>query len=556
MNDQSIPIQQQTASPEPPDSFGFETLKRQTDQLLAINNIITAAANSPDLAHTLDAALEAVLKLVPLDASGISLIDRAADELVLYAQRGLQHDFTTEPMRVKLGEGLSGLVVASGTPIITGDLSDDPRLQVKAFLEERIKAMALLPMHARGKVVGVLSVMSHAPYQFSSGEIGILQVIADQVGLAIDNALLVESVRAHQQRLEAILHATADAIIATDERGTINLINYAARRLFGTERQLLGEPLCEAVFLPAIRERLCKALQLNAAERSFEVALSEKQYLQCEVAPIASKQGAEPSWVVVFRDITHSKQAEQARLNFIQTAAHELRNPLGVTLGALHMLGRHLEDRLSRDDREIFEIAFRGIGRMQDLIDDLLNLEHIESGIGMRFEPIDIPQMVRRCTEDMRPMLINKRQALLIEIADSLPLFMGDERWLSRALMNLISNAHKYTQEGGQISVRAFQQVTDDQLELVLQVQDNGPGIPREAQRRLFDRFYRVRSTEGSTTGTGLGLAIVKSVAEQHRGRVTVYSELPLFSTLWQNKGTTFNLILPYRNRLASDVLQ
>ncbi|MFN7211255.1 MAG: ATP-binding protein, partial [Aggregatilineales bacterium] len=82
------------------------------------------------------------------------------------------------------------------------------------------------------------------------------------------------------------------------------------------------------------------------------------------------------------------------------------------------------------------------------------------------------------------------------------------------------------------------------------------PGIPREAQRRLFDRFYRVRSTESSTTGTGLGLAIVKSVAEQHKGRVTVYSELPLFSTLWQNKGTTFNLILPYRDRPDSDVLQ
>lgn len=260
--------------------------------------------------------------------------------------------------------------------------------------------------------------------------------------------------------------------------------------------------------------------------------------------------------MVVFRDITHSKQAEQARLNFIQTAAHELRNPLGVTLGALHMLGRHLEDRLLEEDREIFEIALRGIGRMQDLIDDLLNLEHIESGIGMRFEPIDIPQMVRRCAEDMRPMLINKRQTLLIEIADALPLFMGDERWLLRALMNLIGNAHKYTQEGGQISVRALQQVTDDQLELVLQVQDNGPGIPREAQRRLFDRFYRVRGTEGSVTGTGLGLAIVKSVAEQHKGRVTVYSELPLFSTLWQNKGTTFNMILPYRHRPAPDVLQ
>lgn len=555
MNGKSVRIPQ-TPPPEPLDPSSFEILKRQTDQLLAINNVITAAANSPDLNHTLNAALEAVLKLVPLDASGISLIDFATNELVLYAQRGWQHDFTTEPMRVKLGEGLSGLVVNSGSPVITGDLKDDPRLHVKAFLEEHVKAMALLPMHARGRVVGVLSVMSRSPYQFSDAEIGILQVIADQVGLAIDNALLVESVRAQQRRLEAILHATGDAIIATDERGIINLVNHAARRLFGTNSKLLGDPLCEAVFLPAIRERLCNALQPNATERIFEVALSDKQYLLCEVAPIASKEGAEPSWVVVFRDITHAKQAEQARLNFIQTAAHELRNPLGVTLGALHMLGRQWEDRLTESDKEIFEIAFRGIGRMQDLIDDLLNLEHIESGVGMRFEPINICEMVRRCTDDMRPMLASKRQVLLTEIEEAIPPFMGDERWLSRALMNLISNAHKYTQEGGQITVRAHYRLLEGKPELVLQVQDNGPGIPREAQRRLFDRFYRVRSTESRATGTGLGLAIVKSVAEQHKGRVTVYSELPLFSTLWQNKGTTFSMILPYRNRPDVDVLQ
>ncbi|MCS6871182.1 MAG: HAMP domain-containing histidine kinase [Anaerolineae bacterium] len=290
--------------------------------------------------------------------------------------------------------------------------------------------------------------------------------------------------------------------------------------------------------------------------RNFEVLLSNKQYLLCEVAPIpANKQGAEPSWVVVFRDITHLKRAEQARLDFIQTAAHELRNPLSVTLSALHMLGKQWEDRLTESDREIFEIAFRGIGRMQDLIDDLLNLEHIESGVGMRFEPINVFEMVMRCANDMRPMLANKKQSLIVETQENIPPFMGDERWLTRALMNLISNAHKYTQEGGQIIVRAQHRTMQGKPELVLQVQDNGPGIPREAQRHLFDRFYRVRSVEDKTIGTGLGLAIVKSVVEQHKGRVTVYSELPLFSTLWQNKGTTFSIILPYRDRPDAEPL-
>jgi PAS domain S-box-containing protein len=533
----------------------FETLKRQADQLLAINDVITAADNSPDLKHMLDAALEAVLKLVPMEASGVSLIDREANELVLYAQRGWRRDFTTEPMHIKLSAELSGLVIERGEPLIISDLRADPRLQVAAFLEEQVKTVALLPMRARRRVVGVLSVMSRTPREISDAEISILQVIADQVGLAIDNALLVESLRAQQQRLEAILHATADAIIATDERGVIDLINHAARRLFNTDEQLLGRPLCEVSFLPAVRERVCAAMRIGAAERTFEVPMPNQQYLLCEVSPIpSSKANADPSWVIVFRDTTHQKQAELARLNFIQTAAHELRNPLGATLGALHMLGRRWEDRLDDSDREVFEIAFRGIGRMQDLIDDLLNLEHIESGIGMRFEPIDIHQMLARCADDMRPMLINKQQSLSLEVPPDLPIFMGDERWLSRAVMNLISNAHKYTQEGGRIVVRAFQQASGAQRELVLQVQDNGPGIPREAQRRLFDRFYRVRSAENTAVGTGLGLAIVKSVAEQHKGRVAVYSEQPPFGAPWQNKGTTFSMILPYRDQADAEL--
>lgn len=528
----------------------FAALKRQTDQILALNNVMMATANSPQLNQTLAAALEAALAVIPLEASGISLVDYSTGELVLLAQRGWRQDFTTQPMRVKLGEGLSGLTITSGKPVITGDVSGDPRLRVPAFAEEGIQAMALLPMRARGRVIGILSVMSHTPYSFSQSEVNVLQVIADQVGLAIDNVLLVDTARAQQSRLEAVLHATADAIIATDERGVINLVNHAATSLFKVSlHDLLGRPLREATFLPQIKDKLERAMRRDlSAERVFEVVLNDEQIMLCEVAPVPIRSDIDDdSWVIVLRDITHMKQAEKLRLQFIQTAAHELRNPLGVTLGALHILGRNFEDQTTAEDKELFDIAFRGISRMQDLIDDLLNLEHIESGIGFRFEPIDVLAMLRRCAEDMLPVLANKNHQLVTDFPTEIPTFQGDERWLSRAVMNLISNAHKYTQEGGIIRLKAKLQFASERRELVIQVEDNGPGIPREAQRRLFDRFYRVRHME-RTHGTGLGLAIVKSVVEQHKGRVSVYSELPLFSPLWQNKGATFSIFLPFRS--------
>src|SRR5262249_22582496 len=150
--------------------------------------------------------------------------------------------------------------------------------------------------------------------------------------------------------------------------------------------------------------------------------------------------------------------------------------------GALTMLRRQIEQPTPRQT-EIFEIALNGVNRMQDLIDDLLNLEHIESGVDVRNEPLDLRELVERCATDMGPVLPRREQTLKVEIDPALPSINGDERWLYRALINLLSNAHKYTQRGGVITIRA---TCRDNQEVILGVEDNGPGIPLEAQARLF----------------------------------------------------------------------
>jgi signal transduction histidine kinase len=135
----------------------------------------------------------------------------------------------------------------------------------------------------------------------------------------------------------------------------------------------------------------------------------------------------------------------------------------------------------------------------------------------------------------MRPIFERRDQTFLLLVDQELPVFYGDERWLYRALINLLSNAHKYTQREGTITLRAERRSN----EIVIQVEDDGPGIPLEAQSRLFERFYRVRRTEEKVQGTGLGLAIVKSIVEKHAGRVFVNSE--------PNRGSIFGMILPLK---------
>ncbi|MBX3064063.1 MAG: GAF domain-containing protein [Anaerolineae bacterium] len=518
-----------------------DRLKRQTGQIAVINTVVTAVSQSLDLNETLQTALRAVLSIIPVESSGISLVDEQAGELVMRAQYGLRLDFVTEPMRIKMGHGMSGQAVTTGELVVVrGELDkDDPRLYVPAFANEATRAMVLAPMHVRGKVIGVLSVMSHDPYDFSEEELNLLRLVADQIGIAIDNARLFEAAKREQSRLEAVLQSTADAIIALDLRGNVSVFNQAAESLFKVNSDdWIGKSVLDVPLPELIHDKFKQGIWQAPAENGnvrFDIALEgDHFYLMILSRVYAHTQTDEmqmDGWVTVFQDVTHLKEAERARLNFIQQAAHDLRNPLGVTLSALTMLNRNWKEPTPAD-QEVFNIALTGINRMQDLIDDLLNLEHIESGVDFRHEPMSISELVERCVGDMGPMLQRREQKMMVVAEPSLPTFYGDERWLYRALMNLLSNAHKYTPIGSMIKLRASAYGNY----MVLSVEDNGPGIPMDAQLKIFDRFFRIRTTE-KVPGTGLGLAIVKSVAEKHGGRAYVSSE--------PGYGATFRMILP-----------
>lgn len=516
-----------------------EEIRRRVDQLSAINTVAATVSQSLDLQVTLQTALKVVLDIIKVDSAGISLVDEAAGELVLRAQRGWRYDFVTQPMRIPLGKGMSGVAVHNDEVVVTGEITSEMSLAVPEFAYEGVQAMVLVPMHARGRVVGMLSVMHHQLYQFAEEEVTVLRAIADQVGVALDNASLYEATKEQSSRLSAVLDSSGDAIIATDSYGHINLINATAEELLGLHKnEVIGLPLRHAPLHPRLREGLRRAMAGDDAGHTvFEVVLEDGRFLSAIVSRVyahrAPESDREPEgWVMVIQDVTHLRQAEQARVNFIHAAAHDLRNPLSVTLNALTMLDRQVGDT-SEECREIIGIGVSSLHRMQDLIDSLLNLEHIESGVGMEIAPVDVRELLERGIVDIQPSILQAGQTLHLAVPDSLPPIMGDMKWLYRALMNLLSNATKYTPAGGSITARAYAQGD----EVTIEVKDTGPGIPAEAQTRLFERFYRVPGSDPAIRGSGLGLAIVKSVVEQHGGRVFVQSRV--------GQGSVFGMIFP-----------
>jgi signal transduction histidine kinase len=200
--------------------------------------------------------------------------------------------------------------------------------------------------------------------------------------------------------------------------------------------------------------------------------------------------------------------------------------------GYIELLLMH--KKLDTTGLNFVEMVRKSILNMRQLIDDLLDLAKIESGVQLNLKPINAKEIIGECIDSLQPSIMNKEMDVSTEIPTDAPPLLADRPRLQQILLNLIGNAVKYTQPEGKVKVV----VEPREKTLRILVQDNGMGISPEDQAHIFDRFYRVRRPEtDSIDGTGLGLAIVKSLVEAHNGQIGLESRL--------GEGTTFFLTLP-----------
>jgi signal transduction histidine kinase len=239
--------------------------------------------------------------------------------------------------------------------------------------------------------------------------------------------------------------------------------------------------------------------------------------------------------VIVFRDVTREREIAQAKNEFVSVVAHELRTPMTSIKGYTDLILQGALGEVNSKQRHFLEIVKTNVDRLSELIGDLLDTARIEAGrVRLEIEPVQVASIVGEVCDSLAETIRERGLELTIEAAPEIPAVQADRNRLIQILMNLLSNAYRYTPSGGSITVSV--QSTDDAV--LVQVTDTGIGIAPEDQEKIFERFYRVdHELVNQQAGTGLGLPIARSLVELHGGRLWLESEF--------GAGSTFSFTLP-----------
>lgn len=348
----------------------------------------------------------------------------------------------------------------------------------------------------------------------------------------------LREIAGEKSRTKTIIHSMADGVLVTDHEGQVVLYNPPAIHLLKMDRApQMGQPLQECLSHDSLAELVKKIRQVSAekdAAISLEVQLEERTLL-AHIAPVRSEEEEILGTVTLLRDISMLKAMDRAKSEFVAMVSHELRSPLTSVEQQLSVIGGGILGDLNERQKEMLGRAKERTHALLDLINDLLDLSKIEAGFAIQHkEPIAIHDLLEKVAGLMNIQAEAKKITLTLSIPEPLPLVMADRKNMEEVFINLLSNALKYTGEGGRVKIEAS---TKGGF-LLVQVSDSGIGISSKDLPHIFDKFYRVKNPQTrKITGTGLGLHITKKIVEAHLGMVEVESELGV--------GSTFRVYLP-----------
>ena len=384
-----------------------------------------------------------------------------------------------------------------------------------------------LPLIAQGEVIGFIYIFRNYRGTFSTNDRSLLSSFANQAAIAVRNARLYTEVNMEKQRIDGMLDSAADGILILNPDHSIERTNAAFARMYGITQEKLQSMSHEDV-IRWVKEP--HGITLKKAEAGgWPLSPQAHLYVEGDIqrpngqaplpvgityAPLISDQGSLLNTIATIRDITRFRQADELKSEFVSIVSHELKTPVALIKGYVSTLRR--DD--VQWDREILADSLQVIEEEADnltrLIEDLLDASRLQAG-GMTLKRTDVAlkPMAERLAE--RFQIQTEDHQITVDLPDNLPVVMADDVRIEQVLSNLISNAIKYA-PGGEININGCARPS----EVLICVNDEGPGIPAGDLPHIFDRFYRAPETSRKTKGAGLGLYLARAIIEAHSGRI------------------------------------
>lgn len=540
------------------------------DRLSALYEVSQAIGSSLDLAEVLNQVMDAVIRLTKADRGFIMLFNEMGG-LDVRAARNVDKE-TIDGQAMEVSRSVVREVAKIGKGVVTTNAQSDPRFAAQeSVVHFSLRSIMSVPLKARGKTIGVLYVDNKARSgMFGEESLTLLESFANQAAVAIENARLYTLTdQALAQRIEELetlqnidrqLNASLDfnhvMSLALDwakrntgaEGGWIGLVDVAAKeiRIVAGDETIKTISLDDKLIRSALAATEATAITANTnspVARLFAPVRRERRPLALIALERSGSDFPPVSVSFMSRFADHAafaienarlyealKMADRKRNEFVSHVSHELRLPMTSIKGYTDLLKSGVTGTVTDQQKQFLQIIRTNVDRMNVLVTDLSDVSKIEVGrLKVDIGAIDVAAIANECADSLKLQIEEKKQTIKVNLP-SLPPVRSDKTRLSQILVNLISNASKYTPTEGTISI-----IADVRAPFVrVSVADSGIGMSPDDQQKLFSQFFRSEDANvREQQGWGLGLHVTKKLVEFFGGEIGAQSELGKGSTFW-----------------------
>ncbi len=528
---------------------------RQREYLLRITRAMTSRLDSPTLLRLI---LTSAAELVGCRAGLIVLEDEVGfGQLRTVTQYQIRASYNITPQALPAFEPLLDVAPLirndfdeSGAPYDTNIVDLQARVrQVESKLGYTLGQVVGLPLLFEDELLGMIYLF-RTEYAFTQLDWQFLQGFADQAAVAVRNSRLYHQLETERSRLATIVENSAHGILILDAERRVLVINQAMAAMLGvTPQSCVGKGCQEVLNLQDVQgDDICQMDNFTGfpnreslhCEGDLQRPGGSRLTVSVTYTPLYDDEERLVNIIVNVHDITRFREEEEIKSTFTSIISHELKTPVALIKGYAQTLARPDAAWDAETARQSLQVIEEEADRLESLINNLLDVSRIQaSGLRLDYADVNLERLARKVVEAYRTQTVDHQ--LEVDFPAALPLVWGDEERLRQVLTNLVSNAIKYSPQGGLIRIGGWLEQPEgatDHTRVVLYIADQGIGIPTADLPKIFDRFYRVDSSlRRSTAGAGLGLYLAKAIVEAHGGQIWAHSE--------PGKGTTFFIGLP-----------